>query len=163
MVQPEGLSIVICHEFGFFVYFLLTDFSIFNTNKRLQMKKLATSILFLFVCTLAVKAVGPDKATIATMNEKMVITLPTNVPLSDTYLIDISAIPFSSEALLSGFCQSFSENHMTLTGNFSTKQITLSLHSTEEVAGEKWDLIKWNEYLSSRAPKMLMYVNTQNK
>lgn len=127
------------------------------------MKKLATSLLFLFVCTLAVKAVEPDKATTATMNEKMVITLPTNVPLSDTYIIDISAIAFNTEALLSGFCQSFSENHMTLTGNFTTKQITLSLHPNEEVADEKWDLTRWNEYLSSRAPKMLMYLNTQNK
>ena len=115
------------------------------------MKKLATSLLFLFVSTLAVKAVGPDKATIATINEKMVITLPTNVPQSDTYLIDISAIPFSNEDVLSRFCQSFSENHMTLSGNFTTKQITLSLHPKEEVADEKWDLIKWNEYLSARA------------
>ena len=64
------------------------------------MKKLATSLLFLFVSTLAVKAVGPDKATIATINEKMVITLPTNVPQSDTYMIDISAIPFSNEDVL---------------------------------------------------------------
>ena len=126
-------------------------------------KKLATSLLFLFVSTLAVKAVGPDKATIATINEKMVITLPTNVPQSDTYMIDISAIPFSNEDVLSRFCQSFSENHMTLSGNFTTKQITLSLHPKEEVADEKWDLIKWNEYLSARAPKMLMYLNTQNK
>ena len=82
----------------------------------------ATSLLFLFVSTLAVKAVGPDKATIATINEKMVITLPTNVPQSDTYMIDISAIPFSNEDVLSRFCQSFSENHMTLSGNFTTKQ-----------------------------------------
>ena len=41
MVQSEGLPYVNCHEFRFFVSFLLTDFSIFITNKRLQMKKLA--------------------------------------------------------------------------------------------------------------------------
>lgn len=163
MDKPEWLPFVNCHVFGIFVSFLLSDFSIFITNKRLQMKKLATSLLFLFVSTLAVKAVGPDKSPIATISEKMVITLPTSIALAETYVIDVTAINFKNEAVLSSFCQSFTENHMTLSGDFAAKQITLTLHSTKAIADEKWDIVKWNEYLSSRAPKMLMYVNTQNK
>ena len=77
MVQSEGLPYVNCHEFRFFVSFLLTVFSIFITIKRLQMKKLATSLLFLFVSTLAVKAVGSVITIFSLMVAMVALSGPT--------------------------------------------------------------------------------------
>lgn len=127
------------------------------------MKKVATSLFFIAIGFFSLTSAVPGKPVAASISADMLITLPADQPLSDKYVVDISSLNILTATVLEDFCSNFSEQNMTLTGDFEGKKIGISLEPMKDSAGNIWDVAKWNAYLSSRAPKMAMFMQTYNK
>ena len=128
------------------------------------MKKIITSVLLITVGIFSINAASiaadPTKATI---NDQLVITLPADQPLVEWYVLDASTMNFVSQDVMTQFCINFSDNNLIMTGNFAEKKISLQVKPLRDSAGIYWDVARWNDYLSKRAPKMMMYMETMNK
>ena len=72
---------------------------------------------------------SPEKAVrTATISKDFIIQLPENQEdLADVYVIDIHALSFPSKEKLERFCQSFSFDFQTITGDFTKQQMKLEL------------------------------------
>lgn len=128
------------------------------------MKKVITSVLLITVGIFSVKAATPAAdPTKATINDQLVITLPVDLPLAEWYVLDATSMNFISQEVMNQFCTNFSDNNITMTGNFAEKKISMQVLPLRDSAGNMWDAARWNDYFTKRAPKMVKYMETMNK
>lgn len=116
--------------------------------------------IFAITCTnIFAVAQGPVNATI---NNQMQITLPANQTLATEYVADISG-KFITEAGLAQFCETFRDMGISFRGDFAAGKLYIMPTGLTDSTGKTWDAARWNEYFQSRAPKMLMYMQTVNQ
>ncbi|HET8964423.1 MAG TPA: hypothetical protein VFM99_11015 [Chitinophagales bacterium] len=114
------------------------------------MKKILAIVIFTVsvVNILNAAVVEPVKATI---EKNFFIHLPADVQLSDSYIVDISELPFKTPADAEKFFDMFSENVV----NYKVMQAdnTMILYLNKDIMPD-WTLTDWNTYFENRALKM---------
>ena len=81
----------------------------------------------------------------ATLDAPACITLNTDEPLVDNYEMSISALGFTTEEELTTWSGHYSNNLITLSGDFAAGKAFVQLHN--ERLSEAKDIIWWNSYL----------------
>lgn len=114
------------------------------------MKKiLAIAIFTISVVSISNASVSePVKASI---EKDFIIHLPADVQLSDSYIVDISELPFRTPADAEKFFDMFSENVV----NYKVMHAdnTMILYLNTDIMPD-WTLTDWNTYFENRAMKM---------
>jgi hypothetical protein len=112
------------------------------------MRKLLSALFCVFFA-LTIYAQAPVAASI---DGNFKIILPADQPLSDTYIIDISAIPFTDANDCTVFFDKMHEIVVNYEVLYDAKQVRILLSYDNRNAG--WDLAQWNAYFAKRAKKM---------
>ena len=78
--------------------------------------------------------------------------------IQSKYVVDISALDFSSEEMLTAFCSNFSFDFQTLEGNYAAKQITVLLN-IETLSERGLDAGDLNDHFSMISARMAYLFN----
>lgn len=123
------------------------------------MKKIL-AIVVLTASMIQVSSAAASDPVEASIGTDFVIQLPVNVALSDSYIVDISALPFDNAAEAETFFDMFSENAVNYKILPGDSRMILSLN--RDIMPE-WDLADWNKYFKDRAVKMQVVFNENFK
>lgn len=114
---------------------------------------------FIIICIslVAGSSAFSQSMSVATINENFVITLPENLPLSDTYQLDISSITFKNQQDCADFFDMMHEIVVNYTVKYDEKLVLISLSYDNRNPG--WGIKEWNTYFLNRSQKMQKVYN----
>lgn len=110
--------------------------------------------LFIIIC-ISLAAATPafsQSMPVASINENFVITLPENLPLSDTYRLDISSITFKNQQDCAAFFDMMHEIVVNYNVKYDEKLVLITLSYDNRNTG--WGIKEWNTYFLNRSQKM---------
>ena len=114
-------------------------------------------VFLLFICILFSSAsfaqeVTEEELPVATISDSYIVTLPTDIPLTTHYKVDISHLAFTDETEATKTMRQY------LTGNLITNEVnyaeqSMIIHIHTEYLNGDLDITKVQHYLSNSLPK----------
>lgn len=112
------------------------------------MKVIVKSLLVICLLpVLSLNASAQESMPVAVINSEMVITLDDESPLSGTYIMDISSLPFANELAARKFFHSMKDNLVSCEVDYTNRKATLTLMLV--YANPSWGISEWEAYLLS--------------
>lgn len=112
------------------------------------MKVIVKSLLAICLLPALSLSVSAQESTpVAVISSEMVITLDDASPLSGTYIMDISALPFENELAARKFFHSMKDNLVSCEVDYASRKATLTLMLA--YANPSWGKTEWEAYLLS--------------
>lgn len=97
--------------------------------------------------TICLNDTTPGKATIT---QKKQITLSSDAPVKNTYVIDIAHLAFANEAAAKSFFDNYRDNLVEFDVDFKNQKAVMRLNH-QYVMGPPWLVEKWNSYLVEKS------------
>lgn len=85
---------------------------------------------------------------VASFDDNMILTIPSDVPLTQFYTIDISGMDFKDAAAADRFFRSMTDNLVRANVDFAAQKATLQI-MTQYTESMGWGLTEWNNYFVS--------------
>ncbi|MBK6730970.1 MAG: hypothetical protein IPG60_08385 [Bacteroidetes bacterium] len=115
---------------------------------------------FLFLTTQS--AIAQTEIPVASFDENMVLTIPTDAELSPVYTVDISNMGFKDAAAADRFFRSMTDNLVNAKVDYAAQTATVHL-MLQYAPTPDWGVAKWNTYFTSVSSRYLGAYNKFNE
>lgn len=112
-----------------------------NSKKTAQQKLLSLFLMLLLI--LFAEISQGQKAPYAKLTQSGVIILPTDRPLSETYILDMASLQFNSDDDLIKFLSTRSQDLYLMRSRSSKNEGVLVLQTSSK---PEWGIQQWNEF-----------------